>query len=347
MLFLRGVLWRFRIQTELNDLFPMVVADIGATNARFGIVENNDGLSAYLKVQKQHVFKCSSFDSFEAVLNSYLADYINSFKPRSACIAIAGPVVGDRVQMTNRRWGFSIESLSRQFNLDRFEVINDFGAQAYATVYVDSSDRFVIQQGQPDDEASRVVIGPGSGLGIAGLVRCGGHWYPVSGEGGHITFAPVSEIEFEIMRLIEPNDGHVAVERLVSGPGLVNLHKSLTTIHGVNYEALTPKEISERALTVDDPVCVEALAYFFGLLGRVAGDACLMMGATGGVILAGGILPQIQVLLENSSLLENFKDKGPHSSLLEKVPVYLIKNDLSALVGAAHWLYDSSSTQEK
>ena len=329
----------------MNDLFPMVVADIGATNARFGIVENNDALSGYFKVQQQHVFQCSSFDSFEAVLNNYLTDHINSFKPQSACIAIAGPVVGDQVQMTNRSWGFSIESLRRQFNLDRFEVINDFGAQAYATLYVDSSDLVVIQQGRPNDEASRVIIGPGSGLGIAGLVRGGGHWYPVSGEGGHVAFAPASPIEFEIMRLIEPGDGHVAIERLVSGPGLVNLHKSLATIHSVNYEALTPKQISERALTADDPLCIEALALFFGLLGSITGDACLMMGATGGVYLAGGILPQVQVLLENSSLLENFRNKGPHGDLLENVPVYLMKNDLSALVGAAHWLYDSSSTQ--
>lgn len=207
------------------------------------------------------MFPCASFTTFEDVLGSYKTG-LEDAQPKAACIAIAGPVTGDRIKMTNLSWDFSIEAVRERFDLDRLEIINDFGAQAYATLYLQASELTVIHAGQPQPDGPRAIIGPGTGLGVAGLVRANDRWYPLCGEGGHMTYAPTSAKDVEIRNVIKPSGQHLSVERFVSGPGLENIYRVLTVVNGVSYEALTASDISQRALSGSDPSCVETVTFF-------------------------------------------------------------------------------------
>lgn len=325
---------------DKQDALPFIVADIGGTSARFGLATAIDQRGGGVTVEQRHIFRSGEYDSFEDVLASYLKE-LGELKPNAACVAIAGPVIGDRIRVTNLGWEFSIESVRKAFGLQRLELINDFGLQAYATLYLDKSDMSCLQAGTAQANAPRAVIGPGTGLGVAGLLRSGDHWLPVCGEGGHITYAPTSDRELEVRGIIEPANNHVSLEKFVSGPGLVNVHRALSQLNGEQYESLTPAEISRRAMDGADPVCVEALELFCKILGSAAGDVALILGAWGGVYLGGGILPKIESVLLESLFLESFRNKGRMREYLQDVPIYLMKGDEPALHSAAHWLYDS------
>jgi glucokinase len=325
---------------DKENLFPFIVADIGGTNARFGLATQLDEATGRFTIEQQHVFQCANHSTFQDVLGSYI-DSIEGTRPTAACIAIAGPVSGDRMKMTNLSWDFSIDAVRKQFGLERLELMNDFGAQAYATLYMQEADLPVIYPGKPLAGSPRAVLGPGTGLGVAGLVHFGGRWYPLCGEGGHTTYAPTSEKEVEIRRVIEPSNKHVSVEKFVSGPGLLSIYKALCVVNGVPCEDLTPGDVSQRALSGDCPTCAEALQFFLKILGSAAGDVAMVLGALGGVYLGGGILPKVESMIDDSLLIESFLDKGRMRALLENVPVYLMKGDKPALAGAAHWLYDS------
>ncbi len=322
---------------------PFIVADIGGANARFGLASRLDESTGRFAIEQQQVYPCASFTTFEDVLGSYIAG-LEDARPKAACIAIAGPVTGNRIKMTNLSWDFSIEAVRKRFDLERLEIINDFGAQAYATLYLQPSELTVIHAGKPRPDAPRAIIGPGTGLGVAGLVKAGGRWYPLCGEGGHITYAPTSAKEVEIRNVIEPSGQHVSVERFVSGPGLANIYRALTVVNGTSFEALAASDVSQRALSGSDPTCVEALTYFCKILGATAANVALVYGALGGVYLGGGILPKVESLLADSPLVENFLAKGRMRDLLKDVPISLMKGDKPALAGAAHWLYDSQIT---
>ncbi len=328
-----------------DSMFPYVVADVGGTNGRFGLVTHRDGVSGHIDVQQQQVFSCADFDQFEAMLALYMAS-LDGVKPLAACIAIAGPVIGDHFRMTNLSWDFSIEDVRKKLGLKRLVLINDFAALAYSALYTTGDALSTLQVGESVPNAPRVVVGPGTGLGVAGLVRVGNRWFPISGEGGHMTFAPASQKQLEIRKVIEPTDKHISAERFICGKGLVNLYRALTVINGVELEPLEPDEISRRALEKSDPTCEEALSLFFEMLGSAAGNVCMAFGAWGGVYLGGGILPQVESELKRSGLLASFADKGRIGLLLQQVPVYLMKGDNPALSGAAHWLYDTQRAEE-
>ncbi len=325
---------------EKEDLFPFIVADIGGTNARFGLATELDATTERFTIAQQHVFECAQYSAFEDVLGAYL-DHIEGTRPAAAVIAIAGPVSGDRFKMTNLSWDFSLQAVRKQFGMERLEFMNDFGAQAYATLYMHEPDLSVLYSGIPVPRAPRVILGPGTGLGVAGLVNADGRWFPLCGEGGHIKYAPASDKEVEVRRAIAPLDKHISIENMVSGPGLLNIYKALAKVNGATLEDIKPGEISKRALAGSDPVCVEALQIFLSVLGGAAGDVALVLGAQGGVYLGGGILPKVESLIGESALIDSFLGKGIMSPFLHNVPVYLMKGDKPALAGAAHWLYDS------
>ena len=322
------------------EQLPFVVADIGGTNARFGLVTARDATTGQFDIEQIHVLPCAEFATFEAVLGAYI-ERVSGDRPHAACIAIAGPVTGDRIKMTNLSWEFSVETVRKQFQLSNLEVINDFGAQAYATLYMADADLPVVKEGDSLPTSPRAILGPGTGLGVAGLINQAGRWYPLCGEGGHITYAPTSDIEVAIREVIEPSGKHVSVEKFVSGPGLKNIYTALAAVKDQAVDDISPGQISALAMSQESALAVEALNLFFKILGSAAADVTLVMGAWGGVYLGGGILPKVESQFHQGPFIDSFVAKGRMGAILEKVPVRLMKGDKPALAGAAHWLYDS------
>jgi glucokinase len=321
----------------MTELLPLIVADVGGTNARFALV--TEVPAETVKLEYVRVFESSSFSGFTDLLDSYIAT-LDGVKPRGACLSIAGPIIGDSVNLTNLRWDFSIEAERKRFDLQRLVCINDFASLSYSVLSLTASEQRVIKPGVHQPQLPRLVMGPGTGLGVAGLVHSASGWLPVPGEGGHVTFAPSTPGELEIRRAIAPDDEHISLERFLSGPGLVNLHRALCEIQGKTYEPMNPADISSAALDGADPLCVEAIEVFCEILGSAAGNACLMFGAVGGVYLGGGILPRIEGLLLSSRFAARFVDKGRMQPLLQQVPVTLMKSDQASLRGAANWMMD-------
>ncbi|MCH8929749.1 MAG: glucokinase [Proteobacteria bacterium] len=327
-------------------MFPYIVADIGGTNVCLGLVTGRNETNADYKICKIWSQSTEEFDGLESCLDAYIAT-LTGQHPTNACIAIAGPITADRVQMTNQNWEFSISGLRKKFGLKRLEVINDFAALAYSTLNVSAHNLTVVHAGTPVADAPRAIIGLGTGLGIAALVPTAAGWQPVPGEGGHIAFAPYNGKTARILELIRYDLEYVCAESLLSGPGLARLHQALAVIEGRATEALSPEQITTRAIAGTDPACRETLDLVCHLLGRTAGDISLIYGARGGVFLGGGILPRVENILLESTFMDGFQSKGVMRDYLVNVPVYLMTGQHPALLGAASWFYDQKPGQKK
>lgn len=308
-----------------------LIADIGGTNARFAIAAD-DG-----RMEHEHVVRCADFPSLLAACQSYLAGVGPSLKPRRAAFAIASPVVGDRVKMTNHPWSFSISEMRQALGLDSLDVVNDFVAVALAIPHLGDGDRTKIGDGEAQTNAPIVAIGPGTGLGMASLVPTPAReWIAVAGEGGHATMAAMDDMEAAVLSLLRHRLGHVSAERVISGRGLVTLYKALAQLEGVEAdEGITPPECSARALAGSCPIAVKALDMMCAMLATVAANAALILGARGGVYIGGGIIPQMVDAFARSRFRKRFEDKGRFGFYLKKVPTYVITRPLPALLGLA------------
>ncbi len=316
---------------------PILVADIGGTNARFGLSLGKDPETLKYRIEQQRVYKCESYRNFSDVLSAYLSD-VGVANPDYACIAVAGPVDGDIVRLTNLSWEFSISTLSHKFGIKRLEVVNDFHALAYSAKHMKDQDLTVIKEGIVKPESAKAIIGPGTGLGVAALVPFDGKWTPLPGEGGHSAFSPINEKEAAILALARRKHAHVSTETFLSGTGLRYLYQVLATLHGETVHDYYAKDISFHAINDSDKTCREALNLFCGMLGNFCGDAALMYGAKGGVYLGGGILPRFITFLKDSDFENRFNHKGVMSDYVANIPVYLMTHDQPALVGAAGWI---------
>lgn len=303
-----------------------LLADIGATNARFGLI-GPDGL------QHVRILRCADYPTLVSAARDYLDQTAGGVQPVEAAIAIAGPVTGDRIAMTNLVWTFSVEEARAQLGLAHLAVINDFTAVALAVPLLAADERRQIGPGRPEPDAPIGVIGPGTGLGVSGLVRIDTRWQALAGEGGHVTMAPIDERESAVLGHLRRTLGHVSAERVLSGQGLVNLYQALAALDGRTVPARLPAEISRAALEGSDPVCVEALAMFCAMLGTVAGNLALTLGARGGVYIAGGIVPRLGSAFDRSAFRARFTDKGRMSDYLEPVPTYVITHQVPAFLG--------------
>lgn len=314
---------------------PALVADVGGTNARFAIAEAaQDGFI----IRDAATFRAEDFETIRDAADAYLESI--ALHPRRACFAAAGPLIDGEVDFTNSHWTLRSDEISRALSLDEFRIVNDFYALA-AGVRDLPEDAFVnVKTGSPVEDAPRLVIGPGTGLGQALIVPTKIGDRIVATEGGHVSFAPRSDIEVEIMQFIAREHPRVSVERLLSGRGLVNIHRALCAIEGAQRVSLQANEISAAALTGEYPIAVKAVDMFCSILGRVAGDAVLATGARGGVYLGGGILPKIKDAFLESAFVERLTDKGRMSEYLQAVPVQLIVGEGAALFGAARALED-------
>lgn len=305
-----------------------VVVDIGGTNARFGYIDKTGYLSDVT------ILKCADFGGFEAALDAFTSD--KSYLVRSLCLSVACPVDNDHIRFTNNHWSFSKRDLFERLALDRLLVVNDFAAQSMASVALTTTDFNTLQHGTPAKLAPILVIGPGTGLGVGGVVPDGdGAWIPLASEGGHVTLSGQTERELAVIRLLSRGFGHVSAERCISGSGLVRIYTALCEIDDTGAIAGTPQEIVEN-IGVDSRAR-ETLDLFASFLGTVASDACLTLGAAGGVVLAGGVIPKLGTKFPSHVFLDRFSSKGRFSSYLANIEIRVQLNTESALVGLANF----------
>jgi glucokinase len=255
---------------------------------------------------------------------------------------IATAVTGDTVSMTNHPWSFSIEDLRRSLGADRVRVLNDFEALAHAVPVLPAADLQAVGGGAAVPGATLAIIGPGTGLGVSGLVNDGsGGWRVVAGEGGHVTLAACNARESALLAVLRERFGHVSAERALSGPGLVNLYEAACLLDGETPSALQPAEVLTRSrpgAAEHDTQCDEAVTTFAALLGTVAGNLALTLGARGGVFIGGGIVPRLGERFAALPFRSRFDDKGRFRSYVEAVPVWVITASAPALLGAARAL---------
>ena len=317
-------------------MFPSLVADIGGTNARFAIVTGPRGQ----QFEFEHValLRGEDFPNFEDAMAAYLAD-LGDCGLHSACIAIAGPIRGDDVKMTNLPWSFSQKALAAKFNLRSFVAINDFTAQALASSRIAPEGLTRLLDGDTNPVGNKAILGPGTGLGVAGLAWANTFWLPIASEGGHSTMPAANLYEAEILGALMRQHGYVSAETCVSGPGLEHLYQAVADTKGYTAELLEAPEISLRALNDSDALCREALELFCAFLGTVSSNFALTYGATGGVYLTGGILPRFIDFVRASRFEERFRNKGVMSHYMQSIPVDIITYEQTAFLGAAAWLH--------
>jgi glucokinase len=314
---------------DSNPLRTWLVGDVGATNARFGL------MSPEPRLLHTQTYACEDYPAIDDALAAYLGGRGELPMPRQGAIAIASAITGDRVAMTNHPWSFSIAALRARFAFDRLEIVNDFTAVALALPYFGPDDRMTVGGGLAVDGAPKGVLGPGSGLGVSGLLRCGTSWIALTGEGGHATLAPASDRESAAIDRMRRHFDHVSAERVLSGPGLVNLYNTLASIDAVPSLGYTAAQITDHAIHATDPLCVETVAMFCAMLGTTAGNLALTLGARGGVYIAGGIVPRLGRLFADSPFRERFEAKGRFKDYMAAIPTHVVTHPLPAFLGCA------------
>ena len=273
-------------------------------------------------------------------ITSYLRERGALPMPRQGAIAIASAITGDRVAMTNHPWSFSISELRSQLGFDRLEVINDFTALALALPHLAPEHRLQVGGGAPAADGALGVLGPGSGLGVSGLIPAGAGWIPLSGEGGHATMAPASDHESAVLDRMRRHFDHVSAERVLSGPGLVNIYNTLTVLYGVPSRGYTAAQITDPEIGAADPLCAETTTLFCAMLGTMAGNLALTLGARGGIYIGGGIVPRLGRRFAQSPFRARFEAKGRFSTYLAEIPTYVVTHPLPAFLGCAAVLAD-------
>ncbi|SDD40366.1 glucokinase [Massilia sp. PDC64] len=316
-----------------------LLADIGGTNARFALQAQGGGFADI------EVLACRDYDRVNDAIAAYLARAaargLATDGIRHAAIAIANPVEGDVVSMTNHHWRFSIAGLREACGLHTLLVVNDFAALAQALPHLDAAGRQRIGGTDTTAVEGRPIglVGPGTGLGVAGVVPAGGgRWIALAGEGGHASFAPVTRAEMRILDALWEEHGHVSAERLLSGPGLEAIHRVLTG------ERLAAADITARALDDSCTACRATVDTFCAILGSVAGNVALTLGATGGMYIGGGIVPRLGPLFHASGFRARFEGKGRLQPWLARIPTYLVTEPYPALRGVAAML--DAATQQ-
>lgn len=319
-----------------HDTFPRLLGDIGGTNARFAWVS-----APGAGIAEPASYRCAEHASLQHAMRHYLDEHALG-APRWCAIGIANPVVGDLVRMTNHDWQFSIEAVRSEFGMERLLVINDFTALALALPALRPADLRQVGPGAPAAHAPLGLIGPGTGLGVSGLLPAqGGRGaIPINGEGGHVTLAGTTALEDAVIARLRERFGHASAERAVSGPGLVNLHAALCELDGAAVEALDAAAISARA-QAGEARAEQAIALFFAFLGTVAGNLALSLGARGGMYIGGGIVPRLGDAIDRSAFRERFEAKGRFADYLRGIPTFVVQASTSpALLGAARALED-------
>jgi glucokinase len=326
-----------------NEL--VLLADIGGTNARFALADCD--AAAPLLPDSVREFKVVDFPSLADAAHHYLEQTGTSAS--NGVFAVAGRVDGDEARITNHPWVISLSRTRQALGFSDLQLINDFGAQAMAVSLLGTED-VVPVGGVPWTPAplsvprTYAVIGPGTGLGVGGLLIRNGHRYPLDSEGGHVSFPPGTPEEAAVLEELSRQFGRVSNERLICGPGLVNLHRALRAIAGLDPGMLDPSDITAGAAG-GDPFCIHTLDVFCAIFGAIAGDLVLTLGAWDGAFLAGGMVPRLLENLQHSGFRQRFEHKGRFSPLMARVPTLAIVHPHPGLLGAAALALESYGQQ--
>jgi len=318
-----------------------LVGDIGGTRARFALLDERGapGPATVLPVADHG----GPVEAIEAYL-----DRVGQPRLGAAALAVAAPVGDGPVRLTNGAWTFSRAGIRDRLGISRLLLLNDFAALALSLPHLADRDLRQVGGGTPLAGAAKAVLGPGTGLGVSGLLADRGRWSALSGEGGHATLAPADAREAEILALAWRKLGgaspHVSAERLISGGGLPLLHSLVAEVDGGDFRALTGEEIVVRALA-GDPLCRSVIETFCAMLGSLAGNLALTLGARGGVYIGGGIVPRLGQLFDRSAFRARFEAKGRFAGYLTAVPAYVILSPAPALIGAASALAEAEKQQ--
>jgi len=304
-----------------------LVGDVGGTNARLALCSLDNG-----DIEQIKTYSGLDFPSLEAVVAHYLTTIDATIK--DASIAIACPITGDWVAMTNHTWAFSIAEMKNNLGLDNLEIINDFTAVSMAIPMIKPEHLIQFGGGKPVADKPVAVYGAGTGLGVSHLVHVDKRWVSLPGEGGHVDFAPNSEEESIILEVLRAEIGHVSAERVLSGPGLVNLYRAIVKADSRTPENYQPSDVTERALADSCTDCRRALSLFCVIMGRFGGNLALNLGTFGGVYIAGGIVPRFMDFFKASGFRAAFEDKGRFKEYVKDIPVFLIAHDQPGLLGA-------------
>lgn len=311
---------------------PRLLADIGGTNARFAL-EFAPG-----RIDLIDVLACDGYPTLADALRAYLASprlaAAGPGKIRHAAVAIANPVVGDLVRMTNHHWEFSIEAMRSACGFETLLVVNDFSALARALPHL-GAQKLQVGGGAPQAHTPLGLVGAGTGLGVSGLIPCGDSWTALRSEGGHATFSPANATDIAILQFAWREFGHVSAERLLSGVGIELIYRALAHHTGQPDQGLAAPEISRRALAGECALCDQVLEAFCGMLGTVAGNLAITLGAQGGIYIGGGIVPRLGERFVRSSFRQRFEHKGRFAHYLSQVPTYVITAEYPAFLGVS------------
>jgi glucokinase len=312
---------------------PRLLADIGGTNARFALE------SAPGKVDLIKVLACASYPTLAHALKAYLAsaDVLAACGGplRHAALAIANPLTGDLVRMTNHHWEFSIEALRLECGFETLVVANDFTALARALPHLAPDQKVQIGGGVAVPNTPLGLVGAGTGLGVSGLIPCKSSWTALLSEGGHVTFSPGNEMEVAVLRFAWREFDHVSAERFLSGDGIELLYRALSSLGGQAGATMAAPEISRRALSGECALCERVIDMFCGMLGTVAGNLAITLGAQGGIYIGGGIVPRLGEMFAKSSFRSRFEQKGRFVHYLAQVPTFVITAQYPAFLGVS------------
>ena len=315
--------------SKKDGKWPRLVADVGGTNARFALEVSP------LELEHIETLPTKDYDSLHAAIRAYL-DKAGQPLIKHAAIAIANPIIGDWVQMTNHHWAFSIETTRQALELDTLILLNDFTAQALAIPHLPKRELLQVGGAAPVEDAPIAVIGPGTGLGVSGLIPNGrGGYTALAGEGGHVSFSPFDHTEIHIWQYANRKHGHVSAERFLSGAGLSLIYEALADREGIERPPLSAAEISKQALSGSSPLARLSLDIFCAMLGTVSSNLALTLGARGGVYLCGGIIRRFIDYFVTSPFRNRFESKGRFEGYLAVIPVYIVLAQNPGLIGAA------------
>ncbi|RYF58677.1 MAG: glucokinase [Comamonadaceae bacterium] len=322
---------------KLPDATLRLLADVGGTNVRFVL---DDGSGCLGEVS---VLATRDYPTLLGAIRHYLAGQGEAgLQVRSGAIGIANPVWGDEIRMTNHDWGFSIKAMRAELGWDSFQVFNDFVALAHALPGLADQDLLQVGGQQRESGAPRVLLGPGTGLGVGSLIDAREGPVAVAGEGGHVSFAPTTQEEVRLWAFMVSRFPHVSCERLLCGSGLSYIHAFLSGQPQASTlspaDLLDPQDITTAALAGSDRVCCQTVDLFCGLLGSAAGNMALALGARGGIYIGGGIIPRLGERFVTSPFRARLESKGRMSAYLQGIPAYVILSPYAALTGlsAAH-----------
>jgi glucokinase len=313
-----------------------LVGDIGGTHARFALVQAAEGRPELIAPKS---YLCRDFASAEQAVGAYLAESPIGARPGWAVLAVAGPIVDRAISLTNADWRISEEEFRQTLKLSSTRLVNDYAALALAAPILRPSDTALIGEDRTGAaDGTVVILGAGTGFGVSASINDGVRQAVVTTEGGHISFAPIDDLDVEIWRALRLRFGRVSVERILSGPGLLNLYQALATIEGGEAVAKTPGDVS-RAAEAGEALATRTVERFCATLGSVAGDFALAYGARGGVYLAGGVSKHMLPALRSGVFRARFEAKGRFEDYLRSIPTRLIKHTHTvALLGAARAL---------